>query len=76
MLIHAVENSLHIIGIAETWLHENVSDEEISLQGYTVYRKDRQFVKPGRGGGVVLYISNTLVSSTCEELNRYKAEAI
>ena len=53
---YAVECNLHIIGIAETWLHENVSDGEINLKGFTVYRKDRHSVKPGRGGGVVLNI--------------------
>ena len=67
--------NLHIIGIAETWLHENILDGEISLKGFTLYRKDRQEVKTGRGGGVVLYVSELLVSSACEELNKYKAEA-
>ena len=41
-----------------------------------MYMKDRHFVKPGRGGGVVLYINNALVSSSCDDLNRYKAESV
>ena len=55
---------------------KNASDEEINLKGFTVYRKDRHSVKPGRRGGVVLYISNALVSSNCDDLNRYKAESV
>jgi len=74
--MYAVEYNLHLIGIAETWLHEDISDGEVNLEGFTLYRKDRHSVKSGKGGGVVLYISNSLVSSACEELNKYKAEAV
>lgn len=74
--MYAIELNLHIIGVCETWLHENILDGEISLEGFTLYRKDRQAVKPGRGGGVLLYVNNILVSSACEILNSYKAEAV
>jgi len=52
---YASEFNLHIVGIAETWLNENVMDGEICLIDYTAYRKYSQGVKFGRGGGVILY---------------------
>jgi hypothetical protein len=74
--MYAIELNLHIIGIAETWLNENVMDAEIQLEGFITYRKDRKAVKDGRRGGVLLYIRNTLVSSSCDDLNSCKAEAV
>ena len=41
------------IGISETWLDNSMSDSEIELSGYSVYRHDR---RTRRGGGVALYV--------------------
>jgi hypothetical protein len=30
-----------IIAISETWLHSNIADSEISINTYTIFRKDR-----------------------------------
>ena len=45
-----------IIGISETWLHAK-SPPLFALNGYKEIRKDRAH---GRGGGVLMYISDTL----------------
>lgn len=74
--LYANEQKLDIIGVAETWLNDNVDSSEVSLDGFTTYRKDRSEVKVGRGGGVLLYVRSTLVSTPCAELNQYKAEAV
>ena len=42
----------HVLGISETKLDENVSDDEIALQGYTVIRTS--------GGGVALFVHNDI----------------
>lgn len=42
----------------ETWLHSNISDSEINLDNYTLYRADRG----SRGGGVAIYISSRFAS--------------
>ena len=47
-----------IIAITETWLSDNVFDNEILPTNYTIYRKDRKF----RGGGVMLAVKNTIHS--------------
>ena len=48
----------HIIGITESWGKTEVMDSEISLNGYTMYREDRQDGR--KGGGVLLYIDSKL----------------
>jgi hypothetical protein len=31
-----------IIGITESWANDGILDAELSIDGYTMYRKDRQ----------------------------------
>lgn len=50
-----INNQYDIVAVSETWLL-NVPNEAISIHGYNIIRKDRD----GRGGGVALYIKNTL----------------
>jgi ribonucleases P/MRP protein subunit RPP40 len=74
--MYANIDNLDIIGVAESWLNEDILTSEISLEGFTVYRKDRSFIKGGRGGGVLLYIRHLLLSTECQELNICKNESI
>ena len=57
------EKDLDLIGIVETWLHSEIKNEEFDIEGYTLYRKDREV---GRGGGIVLYVKNTIISKITE----------
>ena len=43
----------HIIGITESWANTDITDAELGLTGYVMFRRDR---KGRRGGGVILYI--------------------
>nr|CAH7731414.1 unnamed protein product [Callosobruchus chinensis] len=45
-----------IVGVSETWLSANVPSDLISIDNYTFIRRDRN----GRGGGVGMYVRNTL----------------
>ena len=47
----------HIIGITESWAHNDITDAELGLEGYVMFRKDRIGKK---GGGVLLYISRKI----------------
>ena len=47
----------HIIGITESWANNVISDAELGLEGYVMFRKDRM---GRRGGGVLLYIKETI----------------
>ena len=46
-----------IVGITESWATKDISDSELSINGYTIYRRDREHAK---GGGVMLYVKDSL----------------
>ena len=43
----------HIIGITESWANTDITDAELGLRGYVMFRRDRL---GRRGGGVILYV--------------------
>ena len=43
----------HIIGITESWANTNITDAELGLRVYVMFRRDRI---GRRGGGDILYI--------------------
>ena len=48
----------HIIGITESWAHNDITDDaELGLEGYAMFMKD---ILGRRGGGVLLYIKQTI----------------
>jgi hypothetical protein len=51
----------HVIAITESWATTEIGDSEICINGYTLFRKDREGVK--RGGGVLLYVKSDLPAS-------------
>nr|CAH7762042.1 unnamed protein product [Callosobruchus chinensis] len=62
---------LDILGISETWLTDMVTSDVLYIEGYSLIRKDREV---GRGGGVLIYIKDSLkyqaidVSGNIEQL--------
>ncbi|KAI8114821.1 hypothetical protein CVS40_12852 [Lucilia cuprina] len=67
-------SNVDVVGVSETWLRESVPDGAILIDGYRVYRNDRVV---RRGGGVCLYVKNTLKSRTVhEERNETVVEGI
>ena len=47
----------HIIGVTESWANDDITDAELGLESYVMFRKDRM---GKRGGGVLLYIKETI----------------
>ena len=47
----------HIIGLTESWVNTDITDAELGLAGYVMFRKDRM---GRRGGRVLLYIKETI----------------
>ena len=47
----------HIIGITGSWANNDISDAELELNGYVMFRKDRI---RRRGGGVILYFKEAI----------------
>jgi endonuclease/exonuclease/phosphatase family metal-dependent hydrolase len=70
------EMGLDIIGVAETFLSDDVMQAEISIEGYTMYRKDRCNFKEGKAGGVVLCIRHEIVSYEFHDLNKSQSESV
>ena len=65
--MHAEEN-LDCIGITETWLSDTLQTSEFSIEGYTLFRKDRKDENKTRGGGVALYVKNNVTVVEREDL--------
>ncbi len=40
---------IDVIGVTETWLHDELKDHEVSLPGYVLFRHDRPSCKSGGG---------------------------
>ena len=47
----------HIIGITESWANTDITDAELGLSGYAMFRRDRI---GRRGGGVILYAKESI----------------
>ena len=47
----------HTIGITKSWANNDITNAELGLEGYVMFRKDRI---GRRGGGVLLYIKDTI----------------
>ena len=50
------ENEIDIIGLSETRLDSTVTDPMVSIEGYRIFRNDRD----ANGGGVAIYVKNSL----------------
>ena len=57
LYIMVEDNDPHIIGITEYWATPDISDAELGMTGYVMFRKDRI---GRRGGGVILYIKESI----------------
>ena len=54
-----------LIAITESWCSNSISNAEINLEGYTLYSHHR---KNSVGGGVLLYVHESLPTVMCESL--------
>lgn len=68
--LSVLANNYRIISLTETNLQPHVSSTELFPSNYIVYRKDRDLLNSGMlgGGGVLLAISNDLISQRLENL--------
>ena len=70
--IIANKTSAAVIALTETWIDNSVTNSEISIDGYTVLRKDRN----RHGGGVCLYIKNNIAFNQRDDLNKDNIETL
>lgn len=57
-----------IAAITESWAKEDINDSELKIDGYTMYRKDRLVNTGASGGGVLLYVKESLQSCILQGL--------
>lgn len=66
-----LDGSIDIAVFSETWLHTLVADSLISVEGYNLFRLDRQTNglngKNKNGGGLCVYVKDTLVATAVTE---------
>ena len=75
--VHAINNlpvtkDIHILTISETHLDNTFDDTVVAMQGYNIYRKDRN----ANGGGVAVYIQSHIPVKLREDLMLNTVEVI
>ena len=53
----------HIIGITESWANTDITEAELGLTGYVMFRRDRI---GRRGGGVILYVKESIQTNEAD----------
>ena len=59
------EENFDIMFLTETWLTDDISDGELSIPGYSIFRRDRFNRK---GGGIAIYIKSHIPVSTMKPI--------
>jgi Endonuclease-reverse transcriptase len=67
LTLRCLDEDIDIVGVTETWLHADISDSEINIPGYEVFRRDRKGRGSARGGGVLLYVRDSFNAAKIEE---------
>ena len=58
-----------IIAVSESWANDSIDDSELSVEGYTLFRKDR--VLDIKGGGVLLYVKEAFSAREVKLINQF-----
>lgn len=70
--LYLKEEQIELLAITETWLHENISNNEINFNGYNLLRKDRIHINKKKGGGVAFFVKNELDAVVRDEFDNDK----
>ena len=65
-------NYFDIMGVCETFIDSNVTDNEISIDGYSIVKKNRN----RHGGGVLLYVKDGIDYSEITELASEQVDSV
>ena len=66
------ECNFDIMGVCETFIDSNVADNEVSFDGYSSVKKNRN----RHGGGVLLYVKDGIDYSEITELASEQVESV
>ena len=62
-----------VLSVNETWLDDSVTDDEVAIPGFTIFRNDRM---SGRHGGVALYVRNHFYPELLPHLLNLNVESV
>ena len=62
-----------VLGVSETWLDKSVHDGEVDVSTCTLYQRDRAV---GRGGGILVYVHNSIRSRHRPDLEVKDVQAV
>ena len=65
-------SSASIMAVSETWLDENIRDDEVDVQGYSIIRRDRD----RHGGGTLLYVKDSIAFNRRKDLELEGTESV
>ena len=57
-------------------MNKDVDFSSVNIVGFNLYRRDRDSLRDNRGGGVMLYVHKSLISSEIISLNCFKCEVV
>ena len=72
-LLLSDDNSTNILGLTETFLSDEIDDKELTINCFDTERKDRKHKK---GGGILIYISESINYLRRYDLEHDNIEAI
>ena len=72
--LRVLDNKFHIIAVTESWATNTITDAELNIAGYSMIRKDRCRDISSKGGGVILYVKDSLIHKPVESLNSHLYE--
>ena len=59
-LLMANDNCPDIFGFCETFMNQTILDNQVAIDGYDFFRKDRTEIQDKVGGGIIIYFRNTI----------------
>ena len=67
-------NNIDVLAITESWLHDFYTDQMVHIDGYSLFRLDRQYDK--EHGGIVVYVKSNIFVNAIEldNLNRSNSD--
>ena len=63
------EHKPDVVGITETWGNKNIGEATFQLEGYNIYRNDREDKTYKTGGGTLLYVNKKIGQRECKPFN-------
>ena len=70
--LYLIDEKPDVVGLTETWLHEDIEDSSLNFEGYDIFRRDREIGVKTRGGGVLLLVKEELCATLRSDIKSSK----